>query len=191
MVTTVEEKLKYTLPYIIRQLDVIYQKEKTNSKAVADVVFEDEDGNANTIAASVPVTALVQYEKILTTVRLCAEQIPTLDPAFKWTPDLTQAGVYKTDEFQKSRTKKVVKPIVMYDATKEHPAQTQLITSDEPVGTWTELLTSGALSPLQKSQLLAKIDHMIEAVKRARSKANKTEAETTKIGAAIVKAIFE
>jgi hypothetical protein len=65
MVTTVRAKLDYTLPYIVRQLDVIYQKEKTNSKAVADIVFEDEDGNVNTIAAAVPVTTLVQYEKVL------------------------------------------------------------------------------------------------------------------------------
>jgi hypothetical protein len=38
------------------------------------------------------------------------------------------------------RTSKEPTVIVKYDATKEHPAQTELFTKDVPVGTWTQIL---------------------------------------------------
>ena len=52
-----------------------------------------------------------------------------LDPGSDWSVD-PGTGLYKTDNTLTQRTKKVQRPITLYEATKEHPAQTQLITED-------------------------------------------------------------
>jgi hypothetical protein len=191
VVTTVEAKLKYTMPYLVKHLDMIVQKERTNAIAMADLMVDDGSGKDVKLVADVPVTALVQYEKILVSVRAMFEEIPTLDPQHAWEKDETKAGIYKTDAFKRVRTRKTVKPIVLHEATKEHPAQVQLVTSDEPVGEFTEVLESGALSPLEKSQLLARLDRLIEGVKRSRAKANKQDVDTSKLGNILVKTILE
>ena len=70
----------------------------------------------------------------------------------------------------------------MYDATKEHPAQVESITTDVAIGKITVNNWSGMLSPAQKSILLGKIDTLIRAVKKARQRANTTEVVKVNIG---------
>lgn len=185
VVTSVDEKLKYVFPYIVRQMDHIFQKEKTDTIAKADIIVENDAGESTKLASDVPVIALVQYETLLTQIRDVVDNIPTLDPAFEWNKDATD-GLYKTKEIVRQRTKKVNKPIVMYQATDKHPAQTQLVTEDVPVGDWIELATSGAYSPIEKSRIMARVDMLLEAVKRARARANKTETVNDKIGQSLV-----
>ncbi|HLD91457.1 MAG TPA: hypothetical protein VI911_10700 [Patescibacteria group bacterium] len=189
IVTTVGAKLKYTMPYIVKHMDIILQKERTNAVAKANLLVDDGSGKDVEIAKDLPVTALVQYEKILTSLRGVLENIPTLDPLHKWKKD-EQEGIYKTEEFKRVRTRKMQKPITLAEATDKHPAQAQLITTDEPVGEFKEVLTAGSLSPLEKSQMLARCDTLIEGVKRARSRANKTETDTSKIGQTLINLII-
>lgn len=185
VVTTVDQKLGYIFPYLVKQFDHIIQKEKTDAIAKASIIIETEDGQTNTIASDVPVIALVQYETLLTRIRGVLENIPTLDPAFEWSKDSTD-GLYKTNEIIRQRTRKTNRPIVLYAATDKHPAQTQMVTEDVPVGDWKEIATSGAYSPIEKSRLLARVDMLIEAVKRARARANKTDTVNDKIGQVLV-----
>ena len=191
IVTTVDEKLAYIRPYLVKEMDVILQKEKTNCIAKADVILDGGEGfETSSIAKDVPVTVLVQYEKRLVRLRGILDNIPTLDPAFDWETDTTKAGVWKTKPVIRVRTKKIAKPIILHEATKEHPAQVQLVSDDIPVGNWTEVLSSGAYTPIRKSQLLARVDALIEAVKKARAKANKAETVNDKVGAALLKFVF-
>jgi hypothetical protein len=81
-----------------------------------------------------------------------------------------------------NRTKKVQKPIVLYDATKEHPAQTQLITEDVVVGYWDTVKHSGALPAPRKKELMSRIEKLSQALKFAREKANAADAETVSVG---------
>ena len=190
MVTTVAAKLQYTMPYLVKHFDLILQKEKTNAKAVANLVIEDETGKEVELAKDIPVTVLVQYEKILVSSRQMIEQAPTLDPLQKWNKDPNREGVYVTAETKRIRTRKMQEPLVLYPATDKHPAQTQLITTDKPVGDFIEVLESGALSPLEKSQMLSRVDRLIEGVKRARARANKTEADNSRIGQTLINIIM-
>lgn len=162
-----------------RLLDLTATKDNTNTKAFADLVVDGE-----TLAERVPVTTLLSLEKELHHVRTFYSALPTLPLDTPWSKD-EASGHYVSPEVETVRTKKEQLPIVLYDATKEHPAQTQLITKDLNVGAWRTRKTSSALPEPTKRRLLARIDKLVDAVKQARERANQTEVEDKKIGAAV------
>src|SRR5688572_24529214 len=110
--------------------DVEAAKEWANGHARADVVV---DGKV--IVTAAPATFLLFLEKQLNDIQTFVTNLPTLDPAEEWRFD-EAASLFKSELTKTARTKKVQKPIVLYDATKEHPAQTQLITEDVVIGHW-------------------------------------------------------
>ncbi len=138
------------------------------------------------IAEQVPVPYLLFLEKQLLDIRTYIEALPTLDMSEDWNKD-DVSGLFKTVATKTNRTKKVQKPIVLYDATDRHPAQTQLITEDVIVGSWTVVKHSGAIPLPVKNKYLSKIEKLSSAIKFAREEANSSEAPEVKIG----KGIFE
>jgi hypothetical protein len=191
MVTTVSDKLSYAKEHFVKLIDVVLQKERSNQKACADVIVEMPDGTPKTLIEQAPVIFLVQMENILDRIRKVYLEIPTLDPAKTWKKDETKDGVWVADPVKRVRTKKVPEVIVKYQATKEHPAQTDIVSMDAVVGEWTHSSSSGALSPKQKSQLLDHIDRLLAAVKIARAKANGLEIQNARIGAVFMNFINE
>lgn len=79
---------------------------------------------------------------------------------------------------------------MLYPATTEHPAQTQLITEDEVVGTWQQIKMSGAFTVEAKKALLARIQKLADAVKTAREQANMIEAQEQDAGTILVGWLF-
>ncbi len=188
MVTTVKKKLDYTETSISRLLDILYQKEVGNASAKGDI----EIGDDIILANNVPVALLVQYENILSNLRnLIYNNIPTLDPSKVWKKDTTENDIYIADIEKRIRTKKVPKSIILAPESKDgkHKAQAQLINVDEKVGDYVTTHKSGAFSPKEKSDLLNRVDEIINAIKVARAKANSCEAGSEKIGRTIFKYI--
>jgi hypothetical protein len=177
--TTVRRELNWLSGYLIQALDAGYQVSESNMKARADIVLEDDAGTI--LAKDVPATALLELEKRVAELHTLLAGIPTLDPAKGFTPDDQRGqGVYKAREVVKTRTKKDVKVVVRYEATKEHPAQTELVNVDVPVGKLQEQEWSGLISPAEKAQLLDRVEKLARAVRRARSRANEVEVDTAK-----------
>lgn len=166
-------------------LDTVATKDKANLGAVADVEVEGE-----VILTAVPSTYLLYLEKQLTDLGTLIGRMPTLDPAEVWIWD-SHAGVYKSEPILTSRTKKVQKPIVLYQATDKHPAQTQLITEDENVGTWELTKFSGAMLDGDKKALLRRVEKLFHAVKYAREKANTVDAPLETAGTKIMGWLFK
>ena len=81
-------------------------------------------------------------------------KLPTPDPAEEWQHD-PNTGLLRSKATESLRTSKEPTVIVKYDATEEHPAQTELFTKDVPVGTWTQLLYSGCIPADRKNAILA------------------------------------
>lgn len=170
--STVSKELTWFSTYMIRLLDCDYRLSMGNSQAKADVVLED----GTPLLKNVPSLMLLELEKRLKSFQDLVEVAPTLDPAKGFQPDPQKGnGVFKSREFQKNRTAKVSKPIVMYPHTPEHPAQTQMIQEDVPTGKIIENQWSGMITPAMKSQLLDRCEILSRAVKKARSKANEQE----------------
>jgi hypothetical protein len=182
MQTTVQKKLDYQQKHIVRYLDAVLQKEKTNQKAVADIVVD-----GITIASNVPATFLLGLESKLKQVRDVYSAIPTLQPQIEWTEDPDKGeGVFKMKHAEETyKTEKVIVPQILYEATKEHPAQVEKIQETKNVGKYTKNVWSGMITSAQKSVVLGKIDKLIRAVKKARQRANSVEIEKVDIGKAL------
>jgi len=180
MDTTVAAKLDYLSEAVAKYFDAVLQKEMTNQKAVADLVI----GGA-TIGNNIPATFLLGMETKLRELRQVYEAIPTLAPGIPWELDETLGkGVYRMKHAdEKIKTAKTFQFRVLYEATDKHPAQIEKWEDQVPVGKIITNVTSGMLSPADKSALLGRLDRMIQAVKRARTKANMVDAVEESIGA--------
>jgi hypothetical protein len=187
--TTVPRELKWLGESLVKALDVPYQISIANQLAVADVVLED----GTVILERVPATALLDLEKKIQELRLFVNNIPTLDPAkgFVVSPEQGE-GIFKAREDVRTRTKKVKKVLVKYEATDKHPAQTEVYDTDEPVGKLVTNEWSGLITTAAKGDMLERVEELSRAIKKARSRANETEVDvaTTKIGAKLVKYLF-
>jgi len=179
-----EDILKGARKALAELFDVTAQKDWANCEAKANVVV-----GGNVLIANVPVTYLLFLEKQLNDIKNLVGKVPSLDDSEDWEYD-TAAGVHKTRPVVSTRTQKVNKPIVLYDATEEHPAQTQMITVDEVVGNWTTIKQSGGLARDRKDQLIDRVDRLTEAVKFARETANDTEAPKCTIGDPVFSYLF-
>lgn len=177
--TTVQEKLDYMKKTEIRYFDAMLQKEATNQTARADLVID-----GITIGSSLPATFLLGMETRLKYLRSAYEVIPTLQPGVEWEKDASQGhSIYKIAKpTEKLKTETIIEPVVLYKATKEHPAQIKEVSKVITVGKYILTSWSGMITPAEKSALLEKIDKLIRAFKQARQRANTTEVVKTSIG---------
>jgi hypothetical protein len=164
--------------------DVIATKDHGNTIAKADVVV---DGKVLVKDASVPF--LLFLEKELVSLRSFIKELPILSVSEEWTWN-DDATVFVATPVQTHKTKKVLKAVTLYEATPEHPAQVEKFTEDEIVGFWTAIKSSAAVTAKRRSELEARVNVVLEAVKQAREEANMTEVPQQHVGAAIFKAIF-
>ena len=178
------EVLAQVAKLLTELLDVTATKDFANCHAFAHVVVDGQ-----TLIKDAPVPYLLFLEKQITDLHTFVDKIPTLDNADDWTSD-PNSGLYKTPSIATHRTKKVQKPIVMYEATEKHPAQTQLITEDMVVGYWDTVKQSGALPIPRKRELLERIEKLSQAVKFAREQANNQDVEEKKVGETIFGYLF-
>jgi hypothetical protein len=174
-----EDVLAQAARLLTEIMDVTATKDYANCHASADVVVDGQ-----VLVKDAPATYLLFLEKQLSDLHAFVEKIPALDETDDWNRD-ENSGLFKTAAIPTQRTKKVQKPLVLYPATTEHPAQTQMITEDVVVGYWDTVKQSGALPVPRKQVLLERIEKLSQAVKFAREQANSVDAEPQKVGGTI------
>ncbi len=178
------EVLAQVSKLLTEMFDVSATKDFANCLAFADVVVDGQ-----TLIAQAPIPFLLFLEKQLTDLHTFVDKLPTLDPADEWQSD-PNSGLFKTASIATQRTKKVQRPVVLYEATDKHPAQTQLITEDVVVGYWDTVKQSGALPIPRKRELLDRLEKLSQAVKFSREQANGIEADEKKVGDALFGYLF-
>lgn len=189
--TSVRAEIEWISAILAKAMDASHHIDLANTEARADVVTEDDE---KTILKNVPSTSLLQLETTLQKVRLLAAAIPTLDPAKGFTQDPQRdPGVFKAREVTKARTKKTPRVMEMSPATKEHPAQVQLLQEDLPVGSILEQEWSSLITPVTKSEILERVDILLRAIKKARARANDLDVSVSenKIGKVLLDYIFK
>ena len=179
------EALREAVEEWTRFFDVTAQRDEGNLMAKADVV----DDNGVTIIEGAPATFLLFVEKQLVDLHTLISRAPVLDAAEIWKKN-EQDGLHRSEETEKTRTKKVQRALVLHPPTDKHPAQTQLITEDVAVGKWKHTRVSGALPLSEKKLLLRKIVNLQTAVKKAREEANGVEAPKADYGRKLFSYIF-
>lgn len=183
IVTTVKEKLEYAKTSTIKAIDATLSKEETNASGIAKAKLILDDG---TDFGTLSATSLIALEKYLVRVRDVYKEIPTTDPTRTWTKDKTSArDIYIAPVDTKFRTVKKQVVITKSPATDKFPAQVELIQSDVQSGKYETVYSTGRLQPIEKSNLLTKIDNLIMAIKKARQDANNVDAINVKIGDSI------
>jgi len=187
------KKVQAEVPVVFKRVEklmgelmkITARKDWSNTNAKASVRV-----NGVALLEEVPVTYLLFLEKQLTDLRTMIGNLPVLDDSENWTKDVN-SGLYRAEETKTHRTKKVQKPIVLFPATAEHPAQTQLITQDVIAGHWTNVKQSGALPRPEKEKLLTRVDQLLQAIKVAREEANNAEEIVSPdVGQAIFNFLF-
>lgn len=168
---------------VSEHVDMMATKDATNQVAKAALVVGGK-------SFDLPVETLLGLEKQLRNIKTFVEAIPTLPTADNWTFSDAK-GLYESAEVDANRTKKVQRPLVLYPATPEHPAQTQLITEDETVGKWITRKFSTALSQPEKDRMVKAVDAVIRRVKLAREEANSADAvKVSGLGEALLSEVF-
>jgi hypothetical protein len=178
------ELIKSVTAQMSEMFNIVATKDIANCSAKADIIVDEV-----VLVAAVPVTYLIFLEKKLVDLRTFVSKLPVLDPSKKWSYN-AQDGLYRSEPEERLKTKKTVRPIVKYDATKEHPAQTELISEDIVEGSWKETHLSGALARDTVKFMLDKISKLEQAVKVAREKANSIDVERSKIGEVVLNYLF-
>lgn len=189
--TTVQEELTWVQTFLAKALDASLQVAEANTKARADIILEDAAGTV--LATGVPATALLELEKRVAEVKHLVEAIPTLDPAKGFSVDSAHAKrAFRARDIRKPRTQKTKEVLTLHPATKEHPAQVQLIDKDVLVGHTEEQEWSSLITPADKADLINRVEIVARAVRQARSRANNVEIDNTKrIGASLLGYIFK
>lgn len=183
MPTDVIATLEYALPVIGKMLNVKAQKHRANQLAQADLIV-----GGKTLVAGAPVDFLLDLEAQIPQLRALFEALPTLDPTRVW--KATERGRWQTEPMHTAQTEKEVYGIVLSPATDKHPAQIKEASREKVVGTFTDIVTSGAATTDQKANVLAFLDELQVAVKQARMRANMQEATGTADGTTITKEIL-
>lgn len=170
---------------LIEMYDIVATQDKANCGAKADVIVDGQE-----ILKDVPVTTLLFLEKQTTDLKTFVSKLPTLDPSQKWEYD-SNADCYATVPLETTRTKKISKPIVLYEATKEHPAQVQLVTEDVLAGYWETIKFSGAIPAKERNEMLERVRKLHDAVVVAREQANSAEVKEMQIGKMLLSFVFD
>jgi len=180
-----DDIIRETAKKMTELFDVTATKDWGNCVARADVVV----GGA-VLLAQVPVTYLLFLEKQLTDLHTFVKKLPTLDAGETWEFTRDQ-DLYATRPVQTVRTKKISRPMVLYEATKEHPAQVKEVTEDVLAGTWSTIKYSGALPAQRVNEMLKRVEDLQKAVKFARETANGQEVDEVKLGEKLFAFLFQ
>ena len=184
---TVNQVVNQALSHTENYLNAVYQKEASNQNATADI---EVDGKI--ICENLPATFLLGLETKLKLVRELFQNIPILQQGIEWEKD-EQVGedIYKTTHPEKKyKTRRTFRHKVLYEATKEHPAQIEKWEESENIGIYTTELISGMLSVADKTNYLDRIDKLIQAVKSARMRANQVEVVKNKVAYKLINYIL-
>ena len=165
--------------------DVVATQDYNNSEAKADIVV-----NGATILSQVPVTYLLFLEKQMNDLAKFVESLPTLDPSETWLFDENKA-LFVSQTKESNKTKKTLRHKVLYEATKEHPAQIEKWNEDVTVGKWETTKLSGAMPVTKKLEISNRIKQLQEAIKFAREEANSVEVSQTHVGEDIFNFLFQ
>lgn len=182
---TVRDRLKHVVKEAVDFYDVVHCHESGNATATANIVVDDE-----TLLSGVPVGFCLFLEKQLKDLHTLVTKLPTLSTDREWRWD-DNKGCYIAEAEETRRTQKVEEPIVLYAATKEHPAQTQMVKRDVCVGYWSAVHMSGAIPVQDKVDALERVERLQDAVKMAREEANGKDVDQKKVSQKILDFVFK
>lgn len=178
LVTTVADTLLYVMDYWRRAEELQCSKNTANQHAKATVEVTDDDGTVLLSLPDLPVDELMGLEARLVRLRGVMLAMPTLAATRGWTvaDDMRQYS-WKAEPDVKVKVQRTKEPLTLSAPTDKHPAQVTLVDKETVIGNVTTQWFSGEATSWQKAAVLSRIDDLIEACKRARTRANDHEVK--------------
>jgi hypothetical protein len=180
----VEATLKDVAKHFTGLFDVTLGRDQANCSAKADVVV-----NGAITLKDVPATYLLWLEKQLTDLHTYIVKLPVLPQSETWTYD-EATSTFKTPVVDTAKSKKLPRAFVKAEATKEHPAQVDVLQEDKLVGYWSTTKFSGAIQRDRAQLLRDRVESLMAAVKQAREHANLVEVPKVAAGQAVFDYLF-
>lgn len=181
----VQDVVRESIKIWARMFDITATRDYANIDAKADIVVDGQ-----TLVKNAPTAFLLWLEKKLEDLHTFVAQLPTLPADIEWEWDDKQNCYKNKQEIKSAKTAKIMYPLVLAPATKEHPAQVSKESRDEVVGYWTTLKYSGALKVQDVKEMKDRVEILQKAVRFAREKANEVEVTDQKVGDALLKYVF-
>ena len=179
-----KDAIEQTSRILTKLFDITATKDYANCEAKASIVV---DGKV--LLENVPIAYLLFLEKQLTDLHTFAKKLPVLDPSETWIWD-SAVNCYKTPAKQTIKTSKKAVAFTKAEATKEHPAQVEIVHQDIPEGTWSEVKFSGAFPASLVRELTERVEKLQAAVKYAREEANNLQVKDVTTGKQIFDFLF-
>jgi hypothetical protein len=173
---------------LTRLFDTTAALDWSNQEARADVVLLGGDEPV-TLVKDAPVSYLMFLEKALVNLETLIRKLPVLPSTETWKPD-PATDTYRSEPIGSTKTAKIRRNHVLYEATDRHPAQVESYSEDVPIGTWTTVKFSGALPAQDINKMLDRVVTVAEAVKFAREQANLAEVVDPKPGRRILEYVI-
>lgn len=186
---TADAVIKATVDKLVEYFDVVATKDFTNCEARADIVIDEGTAQERILATAVPATYLLWLEKQLNDMHTFVSKLPTLAASHKWEWD-EQQDCWRSQPSQTVKKKKIPRAFVKAEATREHPAQVEVVHEDKLEGYWTSVSFSGAMPATWVAEMRERVEKLQKAVKWARERANNTEAKQQKIGDTLLRYLF-
>ena len=172
--TTVDERLDFLRSFFVDSTDLILQKERTNQMASGELEIEGYT------FPHLPVGFLLFLERRLQELKSVVMQIPTTPSSVEWKQDTSRGdSVMKAAHPEvTNRTRKRIVPVVLAEATPQHPAQVKESTEEQVIGKYTKEVWVGMWTPAQKSDTIVRIEEVYNAVRQARMRANEEQVDS-------------
>ena len=180
-----EDLLKQYSESIADLFNIAATQDWGNTQAKANVVVGGVE-----LLTDVPISYLLFLEKQLQDVKTFVLALPVQDLSESWVVD-GQRDCFATEPRYTTKTKRVVKPVVLYEATKEHPAQVKEVSEDIPEGKWRTVKFTGAITRSRQNELVKRVDALSRAVIFARETANSIDVEKQNVSTPIFSYLFD
>ena len=139
----------------------------------------------------IPLPFLLEFEKQLSDMISLVQAVPTLDPRRAWEFD-KERNLYRSKPEASVRNKKTPTVITKAQATQHHPAQTELVNQDNPVGEYQTIYESGKLTMFAKRETLRRLEDLKTQVRSARALANAEQVDQRTMNVSgLLKWVFE
>jgi len=169
--TSVLQELAFLADFFNQACSAAVRKEASNCEAKADLSI------GSSTWTGVPVSALLNLEHKLGTMKAVLMQVPTLEDSKNWVPESAEEGIFRqVPDPWSYRTDKRPYSFEKSPATDKHKAQSEILYEDVKVGKWSTRVLCGAVPMDVKIKMLKNVDAAIAAVVAAREKANLAEA---------------
>lgn len=176
--------IKTALGSQIRAMNLTASRDYSNTVAKANVVVDGE-----VFIHDAPIPFLLWLEERLKNLETLIGRLPTLPSDTTWTYSDAE-GAWQSAITETTKTKKVPEVVVLYPATKEHPAQVNVLETDVVQGYWSSRQFSGALQRTDVTEMQKKVRKLQDATKMAIMAANATEAVQVEPGKTIYEYLF-